>query len=372
MIKNKIFVTQPNLPPLDEILPYLRSIWDSKILTNCGPLHKELEKALSDYLGVEYISLFSNGTIALMTAIKALGLKGEVITTPFSFVATSHSILWNDLTPVFVDIDPETLNIDPTKIEPAITPDTSAILPVHCYGTPCDISFISALATKFNLKVIYDGAHAFGVKDSQGSVLRYGDLSIVSFHATKVFNTFEGGAIICPDAQTKLNIDQLKNFGFVDEVTVNNVGGNGKMSEIHAAIGLSQIKHIDKAISRREEVDKTYRESLSNIEGITLLPNPTNFKNNYSYFPIFVGPDFSMNRDCLYERLRKNNIYARRYFFPLISEFPMYKHLPSAHSDNLPVATKAANEVLCLPIYPALTCTEQALIIDTILEATHG
>jgi dTDP-4-amino-4,6-dideoxygalactose transaminase len=266
-----IYVTQPNLPPLEEFLPYLEEIWKNKILTNGGPFHQQLEKALCEYLGVDQIALFTNGTIALVTALQALRIKGEVITTPYSFVATSHSLLWNGIKPVFVDIDPNTLNLDPAKIEAAITPQTTAIMPVHCYGHPCDVGAIQKIADNYNLKVIYDAAHAFGVKDGGGSVLRHGDLSVLSFHATKVFNTFEGGAIICPDAKTKTRIDQLKNFGYVGEVTVVAPGINGKMSEFNAALGLLQLKHIDQALVRRKAIDTAYRERLAGVEGIHCL-----------------------------------------------------------------------------------------------------
>lgn len=278
-----IYVTQPYLPPLSDFIPYLEQIWETKILTNGGPFHQQLEQELCDYLGVKYISLFTNGTLALVTALQALRITGEVITTPYSFVATAHSLLWNGIKPVFVDIDPITLNLDPAKIEAAITPQTTAILPVHCYGHPCDIKAIEKIADNYNLKVIYDAAHAFGVKDAGGSILRYGDLSVLSFHATKVFNTFEGGAIISPDAKTKQRIDHLKNFGFVDEVTVVAPGINGKMSEINAAFGLLQLQHIDDVIERRKEVDAVYREALANINGITLIHQNNELYSNYSY-----------------------------------------------------------------------------------------
>ncbi|MGZ8546854.1 MAG: DegT/DnrJ/EryC1/StrS family aminotransferase, partial [Sulfuricurvum sp.] len=321
----RIYVTQPYLPPLDDFIPYLQQIWDSKILTNGGPFHQQLEEALCDYLGVKHISLFTNGTLALVTALQALRITGEVITTPYSFVATAHSLLWNGIKPVFVDIDPVTLNLDPSKIEAAITPQTTAILPVHCYGHPCDVKAIEEIADNYNLKVIYDAAHAFGVKDEGGSILRHGDLSVLSFHATKVFNTFEGGAIISPDAKTKQRIDHLKNFGFVDEVTVVAPGINGKMSEINAAFGLLQLQHIDNAIKQRKEIDKMYRNALCDINGITLLHEKSEQASNYSYFPILIEDEFSLSRDELYQQLRDNNIFARRYFYPLISDFPMYR-----------------------------------------------
>ena len=350
-----IYVTQPYLPPLAEFIPYLEKIWDNKILTNGGPFHQQLEQELCDYLGVKHICLFTNGTIALVTALQALRITGEVVTTPYSFVATAHSLLWNGIKPVFVDVDPNTLNIDPAKIEAAITPHTTAIMPVHCYGHPCDVDAIQKIADNYNLRVIYDAAHAFGVQDKDGSVLNHGDLAVLSFHATKVFNTFEGGAIICPDAKTKQRIDHLKNFGFVDELTVVAPGINGKMSEINAAFGVLQLKHIDHALARRKEVDALYRELLEDIKGIHCVQNVQQAVSNYSYFPILVEADYPLGRDALYQKLKDQGIFARRYFYPLISEFPMYRGMASAHRENLPVATAAAQKVLCLPIYPALT-----------------
>lgn len=349
-----VYVTQPYLPSLEEFIPYLEKIWDNKILTNGGPFHQQLEQGLCEYLGVEHIALFTNGTIALVTALQALRITGEVITTPYSFVATSHSLLWNSIKPVFVDIDPDTLNLDPAKIEAAITPQTTAIMPVHCYGHPCDVEAIQKIADNYNVKVIYDAAHAFGVQDAGGSVLRHGDLSVLSFHATKVFNTFEGGAIVCPDAKTKLRIDQLKNFGFVDEVTVVAPGINGKMSELNAAIGLLQLRHVNQAIARRKEIDMTYRESLKDVKGICCLRDAGEKVANYSYFPILVEPEYPISRDALYQRLKDQNIFARRYFYPLISNFPMYRGLPSADKENLPCAMDTGLKVLCLPIYPEL------------------
>lgn len=366
MSDKPIYVTQPYLPPLEEFIPYLQQIWDNKTLTNGGPMHQELEKALSDYLDLEHISLFNNGTIALLTALQALRVTGEVITTPYSFVATAHSLLWNGIKPVFVDIDPHTLNLDPAKIEAAITPQTTAIMPVHCYGHPCDVEAIQKIADNYNLRVIYDAAHAFGVQDDAGSILRHGDLSVLSFHATKVFNTFEGGAIICPDAKTKKRIDQLKNFGFVDEVTVVAPGINGKMSEVNAAFGLLQLKHIDRAMQRRREIDQTYRELLQNVKGIRLVQESGQAVANYSYFPILVESDYALSRDELYQKLKDNNIFARRYFYPLISEFPMYRGMPSAKRGNLPEASRVAEKVICLPIYPALTETEVVRIAEVI------
>lgn len=363
---NPIYVTQPALPPLEDFIPYLQQIWDNKILTNGGPFHQQLEKALCDYLGVKHISLFTNGTLALVTGLQALRITGEVITTPYSFVATSHSLLWNGIKPVFVDIDPNTLNLDPDKIEAAITPQTTAIMPVHCYGHPCDIDRIQQIADNYGLKVIYDAAHAFGVQCHCGSVLNHGDLSILSFHATKVFNTFEGGAIVCPDAKTKQRIDHLKNFGFVDEVTVVAPGINGKMSELNAAFGLLQLKGIDEALQKRKAIDALYRSGLADVKGIHCLANAGEEVANYSYFPILVQPDYPLGRDALNQKLKDNGIYARRYFYPLISDFPMYRGLPSAAHSNLPIANKAANEVICLPIYPILEASDQEKIISLI------
>lgn len=365
-MQNPIYVTQPYLPPLEEFIPYLQQIWDKKILTNGGPFHQQLEKELCDYLGVKHICLFTNATIALVTALQALRITGEVITTPYSFVATAHSLLWNGIKPVFVDVDPKTLNMDPAKIEAAITPQTTAIMPVHCYGHPCDVEAIQKIADNYNLKVIYDAAHAFGVKCHCGSVLNHGDLSVLSFHATKVFNTFEGGAIICPDAKTKLRIDQLKNFGFVDETTVVAPGINGKMSELNAAFGLLQLKHIDGALARRKEIDAAYRTQLAGVKGIHCLNDSGEAQSNYSYFPILVQADYPLSRDALYQKLKDHGIFARRYFYPLISEFPMYRSMPSAQRDNLPAAVDAANKVMCLPIYPNLQPQEQQRVIDII------
>jgi dTDP-4-amino-4,6-dideoxygalactose transaminase len=367
-IQKPIYVTQPYLPPLEEFIPYLEKIWDNKILTNGGPFHQQLEKELCDYLGVKHISLFTNGTIALVTALQALRITGEVITTPYSFVATAHSLLWNGIKPVFVDIDPKTLNMDPAKIEAAITPHTTAVMPVHCYGQPCDVDAIQKIADNYNLKVIYDAAHAFGVQCHCGSVLNHGDLSVLSFHATKVFNTFEGGAIISPDAKTKQRIDHLKNFGFVDEVTVVAPGINGKMSELNAAFGLLQLKHVGSALARRKEIDAAYRAGLKDVNGVVCLNGDAAGTTNHSYFPILVQPDYPLSRDALYQKLKDHNIFARRYFYPLISDFPMYRSMPSAERNNLPVATIAAAQVMCLPIYPALTPDAQQRVIDLIQE----
>ena len=365
MSSKPVYVTQPYLPPLEDFVPYLQQIWENKVLTNGGPMHQQLEAALSEYLGVEHVALFNNGTIALLTALQALRITGEVITTPYSFVATAHSLLWNGIKPVFVDIDPQSLNLDPVKIEAAITPQTTAIMPVHCYGNPCDVETIQKIADNYNLRIIYDAAHAFGVEDAGGSILRHGDLSVLSFHATKVFNTFEGGAIICPDAKTKNRIDQLKNFGYVDEVTVVAPGINGKMSEVNAAFGLLQLKYIEKVIHRRKEIDGYYRKQLENVKGIRMIAGTGQTRANYSYFPILVDADYPMSRDALYQKLKDESIFARRYFYPLISEFPMYRGMSSAQRSNLPIAGTVANQVICLPIYPNL-CDED---LDRIVTA---
>ena len=350
-----VFVTQPSLPPLEELIPYMEQIWSNKILTNGGEFHTKLESRLCEYLGVKHISLFTNGTIALITALQVLNIKGEVITTPYSFVATSHSLLWNGIKPVFVDIDPISLNLDINKIESAITDKTKAIMPVHCYGYPCDVKAIQKIADKHNLKVIYDAAHAFGVNLlKEGSILNYGDLSVLSFHATKVFNTFEGGAIISPNEETKKRIDQLKNFGFTDEVTVVECGINGKMSEFNSALGLLQLKTIDSIIEKRKIIDVRYRELLKDILGVKIVHSNYEHTHNYSYFPILVENNYPIQRDELYNKLRENGIFARRYFYPLISSFPMYSDLKSASKMNLPVANSIANKILCLPIYPDL------------------
>ena len=352
--KRNIYVTKPSLPPLNDFIPLLQKIWDSKILTNCGPFHELLEKELCEYLGVKHISLFANATIALVTALQALRITGEVITTPYSFVATAHSLLWNDITPVFIDIDPITLNIDPAKIEEAITPLTKAILPVHCYGHPCNVDAIQNIADNYNLKVIYDSAHAFGVDCHCGSVLNHGDLSVLSFHATKVFNTFEGGAIVSPDMKTKIHIDRLKNFGHVGETNVVATGINGKMSEFNAALGLLQLRDIEQAIKKREAVDNAYRTHLENINGIKCLGNSGEATANYAYFPILVKDEYPISRDVLNQRMKGIGIHPRRYFYPLITEFPMYRGLPSASPKGLINASTASKQILCLPIYPDL------------------
>ncbi|MFL6695644.1 MAG: DegT/DnrJ/EryC1/StrS family aminotransferase [Vitreoscilla sp.] len=371
MSSNKpIYVTQPELPPLEEFMPYLQKIWDSRVLTNGGPFHRMLEVALCEHLGVKHICLFTNATIALVTALQSLRITGEVITTPYSFVATAHSLMWNGIKPVFVDVDPVTLNMDPKKIEAAITPQTTAIMPIHCYGTPCDVDAIQRIADDYNLKVIYDAAHAFGVRRREDgqmrSILNHGDLSVLSFHATKVFNTFEGGAIICPDAKTKQRIDHLKNFGFVNETTVVATGINGKMSEFNAALGLVQLKHVDEAIARRGAIENRYRALLADVPGVRMLARSADATPNHSYLPVLLGPDYALGRDGLYHRLREHDIMARRYFHPLISDFPMYRGLASADPAGLPVARAAADQVLCLPIYPALQDEDVVRITDII------
>lgn len=362
----KIHVTQPFLPPLEEFLPYVSEIWDNRMLTNGGPLHQRLERDLAEYLGVEHLALFNNGTIALITALQALDLKGEVITTPFSFVATTNALIWNKNTPVFVDIEPDTLNLDPAKIEAAITDKTTAILPVHCYGNPCDMEAIRDIADRHGLKVVYDAAHAFGVHNEEGSVLARGDLSTLSLHATKVFNTFEGGAIICRDAEMKQHIDELKNFGIVDELTIKVAGCNGKMSEIHAAMGLAQLPHIDNCLNRRGEIDAAYRAALADMPGLEPIGKPNQTVSNYAYFPIVVTDDYPLSRNGIYDRLRDSNILTRRYFFPLLTTLPMYSDLPTASAENLPVATEMSQRVLCLPIFPAMTDEDIARIVQAL------
>ena len=375
---NSITVTSPLLPPLEEFIPYLQQIWDSKWITNNGQYHQQLEQALADYLGVEYISLFTNGTLPLITALQALGLnEGEVITTPYSFVATTHAIWWNKLMPVFVDIDPVTGCIDPDKIEAAITDKTVAIMPVHVYGTPCDTERIDAIAKKHNLKVIYDAAHAFGVTKDGESILKAGDISTLSFHATKTYNTVEGGALVCNSAEMKQQIDYLKNFGFEDETVVVGPGINSKMDEIRAAYGLLNLKHVDSAIAARKRVAEQYVEALKDIEGITLyqpIVDSFNFKHstlniqlNYSYFPIFVNEEqYGLTRDELYEKMRSDNVLGRRYFYPLISTFSPYNMYPSAAKENLPNAHRMADSVICLPMHHALSEEDVKRVIDCI------
>lgn len=366
--ENKILVTSPLLPDLQDFNEYLRQIWDSKWLTNNGSFHQQFEKALAEYLGVEYISVFTNGTLPLITVLQALGLKkGEVITTPYSFVATTHSIWWNQLKPVFVDVEPTTGNIDPAKIETAITENTVAIMPVHVYGQPCDNERIDAIAKRHNLKVIYDAAHAFGVRKDGKSILEWGDVSTLSFHATKVFGTIEGGALICHSAEMKHQIDNLKNFGFRGETVVEAPGINGKMDEVRAAFGLLNLKQIDAAIEARHNVAMRYREVIDKIEGLSYLVEQSDIRYNYGYFPIFVDETrYGISRDALYEKLKANNIFGRRYFYPLISTFDPYNTYSSAAPENLPIATKMAERVLCLPMHHALSEGDVKRIIELI------
>lgn len=359
--QNKLFrqypttVTQPFLPPLEEFIPYLEKIWDSRWLTNNGEMHKELELQLQEYLKVQHLSLFTNGTLPLVTALQALRVTGEVITTPYSFVATTHSLWWNGIQPVFVDIDPLTLNLDPKKIERAITPKTTAILPVHVYGNPCDIDAIQEIADKYGLRVIYDAAHAFGVELHGKSVLEAGDMSTLSFHATKTYNTAEGGALVCRDESAKKRIDYLKNFGFAGETEVVAPGINAKMDEIRAALGLLNLKYVDETIESRRQVAEFYQNELKDVPGISFLQFREEVRYNYSYFPIFVDSQaYGMTRDELYRHLKRNSVLPRRYFYPLISNFSTYRGLESARPENLPVANKTANSVLCLPIFADL------------------
>ena len=355
-LEKPIYVTQPALPPLEEFTEFLKQIWANKILTNNGPFHEQFEKELAEYLGVKYISVFSNGTLALITALQALRITGEVITTPFSFVATTHSLWWNNIKPVFADIDPNTFNLDAEKVEAAITPLTTAIMPVHVYGNPCNLEEFQRIADTYGLRLIYDAAHAFGVKVNGNSVLNFGDLSILSFHATKVFNTIEGGAIICQDEKTKKRIDFLKNFGFADEVTVIEPGINAKMNELQAAYGLLQLKYVDDNIAKRKVITEFYRKNLANIPGVNFMNDMEGIDHTYSYFPIFVDSSvYEKTRNELYHELKKHNIFGRRYFYPLISQFPTYRGLTSAKPANLPVAEKVAEEVICLPIFPGLS-----------------
>ena len=366
-MQKNIPVTQPFLPPLEEFIPYLKEIWNNKWLTNNGLLHQKLEKELADYLGIKYISLFSNGTLALISALQALNIQGEVITTPFSFVATTHSLWWNKITPVFVDIEAEYLNLDPSKIEAAITEKTTAIMPVHVYGNPCKIDEIQRIADKHNLKVIYDAAHAFGVKINGDSILNFGDLSVLSFHATKVYSTIEGGAIICHSEEMKHHIDNLKNFGFRGETVVEEPGINAKLNEVQAAYGLLQLKYIDSFIEQRKLITEKYRSLLRDVNGISFLSDMNEVKHVYSYFPILVDErKFGKSRDELYNKLKEFNIMGRRYFYPLISSFIPYNNLPSAAIENLTVANNASEQVLCLPIFVDLTLEEVENIVNII------
>lgn len=382
MDKDIIKVTSPLLPDLGAFNEYLKQIWDKQWITNNGEFHQQLEKALAEYLGVPYISLFTNGTLPLITALQALRITGEVITTPYSFVATTHALWWNGIKPVFVDIDPKTGDLDPNKVEAAITPRTTAILPVHVYGNPCDVDVIQDIADKYGLRVIYDAAHAFGVKvdsrhskmlsKSEGdyvSVLNAGDLSTLSFHATKVFNTVEGGAMVMHDAKMKQRIDYLKNFGFANETTVVGPGINSKMDEIRSAYGLLNLKQVDKAIAARRHAAVRYREALKDVEGITFFDEMPGVQHNYSYFPIFVDEKkYGMSRDELYFKMRDRNVWGRRYFYPLISEFSTYRGLESAAPDNLPTAHKMADTVICLPMHHQLSDEDVQRVIECIVK----
>jgi dTDP-4-amino-4,6-dideoxygalactose transaminase len=362
-----IYVTRPFLPPLDEFLPSLERIWASRDLTNGATFHRAFEDALATYLGVPYVSLFANATIALITALQCLRITGEVITTPYSFVATAHSLLWNGIDPVFVDIDPVSLAIDPQRVEAAITPRTTAIMPVHVYGRPADVDGLQRIADTYGLRVIYDAAHGFGARYLGRSVASFGDLSILSFHATKIFNTFEGGAIICRDPQTKQRIDYLKNFGFADEVTVVAAGINGKMNEFQAALGLCQLSHVDECIARRGEIAKRYDAAFESVPGVDRLQAIAAHESNYSYYPIFIRDTYPETRDDLYRRLKDAGVHGRRYFYPLISDFPMYRGRPSAAPAGLPRARVAADSVICLPLYPELTAADQQRVIDVVV-----
>ena len=378
MNKDIITVTSPLLPDLGEFNEMLKQIWNSKWITNMGQFHKQLEEALAAYLHVPYVCLFTNGTLPLITALQALRITGEVITTPYSFVATTHAIWWNGCKPVFVDIDPSTGNMDPDKIEAAITPATTCIMPVHVYGKPCDTKRIQEIADKYGLKVIYDAAHAFGVEvpaeqyglsayDEKGlaGIMNAGDMSTLSFHATKVFNTIEGGALVVHDEKMKKRIDNLKNFGITDEVTVVAPGINGKMDEMRSAYGLLNLKQVDKAIENRRAVAKTYRDVLRNTSGVLFRDDMPGVRHNYSYFPIFINAEkFGMTRDELYYKMMEQNVWSRRYFYPLISNFPTYRGLPSSNKENLPVGNKMADEVLCLPMHHALTEEELERILS--------
>ena len=368
--QDKILVTSPLLPKLEELNELMTDIWNRKWITNAGHYHQRLESELAKYLGVEYISVFTNGTLPLITALQALGLtKGEVITTPYSFVATTHSIWWNQLTPVFVDIEEETCGMDPAKIESAITLNTVAIMPVDCYGRPCKPDEIDAIAKKHGLKVIYDAAHAFGVRVNGESILNAGDISTLSFHATKVYNTIEGGALVCHSAEMKHQIDNLKNFGFRGEVTVEAPGINGKMDEVRAAYGLLNLKQVDAAIDTRHKVADAYRTALKDVKGIRFFDDMAGVRHNYSYFPIFVDAEqYGMTRDELYEKMKAANVLGRRYFYPLITDFDPYKDLPSAQKENLPVANKIADSVICLPMHHALTDEEIQRVLDCIIK----
>lgn len=367
-MKNDILtVTSPLLPDLDEFHDMLKEIWKSKWITNNGQLHQQLEKELAEYLKVPYLSLFTNGTLPLITALQALRITGEVITTPYSFVATTHSIWWNGIKPVFADIDSATCNLDPEKVEAAITPRTTAIMPVHCYGKPCDVKGIQAVADKYGLKVIYDAAHAFGVEVGGESILKAGDMSTLSFHATKVYNTVEGGALVMHDPEMKRRVDYLKNFGFKNEVEVVAPGINSKMDEIRAAYGILALRKVDKSIEARRNVAVLYRQGLKDVPGISFFEDIPGVRNNYSYFPIFIDAEkYGMTRDELYAGLKENGVIGRRYFYPLISTFSTYRGLESADPENLPVATRMADSVICLPMHHELDAADVERVLGII------
>lgn len=381
-MNNKITVTSPLLPNLDEFNELLKQIWDNKWITNMGQFHNQLEKALAEYLHVPYVCLFTNGTLPLMTALQALRITGEVITTPYSFVATTHSIWWNHCKPVFVDVDSKTGNIDPDKIEAAITPATTCIMPVHVYGKPCDTKRIQEIADKYGLKIIYDAAHAFGLEvpaeeyglnayDEKGlaGIMNAGDMSTLSFHATKVYNTIEGGALVVHDKKTKKRIDNLKNFGIVDEVTVASPGINGKMDEMRSAYGLLNLKQVDTAIENRKKAVNKYREALRTVKGVSFWDDMPGVRHNYSYFPIFINAEeYGKTRDQLYFEMKEQNVLGRRYFYPLISDFTTYRGLPSAAKENLPIANKMADEVICLPIHHQLSDADIDRILSLVVK----
>lgn len=367
MIDKPIYVTSPLLPSLEDFTFLLKEIWESKMLTNNGNFHQKLEEELAKYLKVPYLSLFTNGTLPLITALQAMRITGEVITTPFSFVATTHSLWWNGIKPVFVDIESETCNLDPSKIEAAITPRTTAIMPVHVYGKPCKTKEIQEIANKYGLKVIYDAAHAFGVEINGESILNFGDMATLSFHATKVYNTLEGGALVVHDEQTKKRIDYLKNFGFASETEVVAPGINSKVDEVRAAYGLLNLKQVDHAINSRRKVAIRYRDELQGVKGITFFNDIPGVRHNYSYFPIFINAEeYGMTRDELYFKMKEHNVFGRRYFYPLISTFSTYRGLDSANPDNLPVATQMSNNVICLPMHHALSENEVEYILQII------
>lgn len=364
MNEEPLYVTQSSLPPLEELTAYMEKIWTRKMLTNGGVCHQELEQKLCEYLGVPHICLFSSGTAALLAALKVLDVKGEVITTPFSFVATSNALLWCNLTPVFVDVDPHTANIDPAKIEASITPQTTAIMAVHCYGQSCDVKAIEAIAKKHNLKVIYDAAHAFGVEDERGSILNAGDMAALSFHATKVFNTAEGGALVCHSAEMKARIDRYKNFGFTSESDIECAGFNGKMSEINAAMGLVQLNYIDEYINKRSEADQYYRAQLENVAGIECLSFENLKRYNYAYFPVRVMDEYSRSRDELFEHLKQQQIFTRRYFYPSITDMTPYKMIAA----DVPVSNRLADQILCLPMFSDIKIDDMKRVIEAIKE----